>query len=128
MKEWSETLTLLGTLLSTGIGLEIIRWIITRWSARGDAERVEREALRHQQHEDQRTYYDQLRDDYRQLREEYRLLHITLSTIEKAHRECEEVLLKAERDGNAQRQQLQLLQLQYDELTQDVQELTKKKI
>ena len=118
MKDWSETLTLATTLLSTGVGLELIRWIITRWSAMGDAELLRQAKLREEQRQDQISYYEQLRADYKELRDEHRLLHTTLLAIEGAHRECEGKLLETERENIEQRQKLQLLQLRFDEIEQ----------
>lgn len=123
MNEWSETLSIVVTAFSTLGGVEIIRWMITRWSSRNDAELIEQAKLRQEEREQQRVYYIQLREDYQQLRDDYRLLHTTVKAIEKAHRECEEILIKVERENEGARHKAQVLQLQYDEMREQMETL-----
>jgi chromosome segregation ATPase len=116
VKEWSEPLSIVVTAFSTLGGVELVRWIITRWSSRNDAELIEQAKLRQEERDQQRVYYTQLREDYQQLRDEHRLLHTTVMAIEKAHRECEEILIKVERENAEIRQKAQVTQLRYDEM------------
>lgn len=123
MNEWSEPLSIVVTAFSTLGGVEIIRWMITRWSSRNDAELIEQAKLRQEEREQQRAYYTQLREDYQQLRDDYRLLHTTVTAVEKAHRECEEILMKVERESQDRRQQAQVLQLRYEEMKEQMETL-----
>lgn len=123
MSEWSESLSIVVTAFSTLGGVEIIRWIISRWSSRNDAELIEQAKLRQEEREQQRAYYTQLREDHQQLRDDYRLLHTTVTVVEKAHRECEEILIKIERENEEVRHKAQVLQLRYDEMREEMETL-----
>lgn len=72
MTQWSDILTTVITILSTGAGLELVRLLIKSISERGDTRRVKDEKQRLEDREDQRNFYEQLRQDYQHYREQAR--------------------------------------------------------
>ena len=72
MTPWSDILTTVITILSTGAGLELVRHLIKSISERGDTRRVEDEKQRLEDREDRHEFYEQLRQDYQHYREQAR--------------------------------------------------------
>lgn len=118
--------TILGTLFSSALVMDLVRALISRWSKGRDEQHAEELKRDQEVIEDRRRLEAQIREDYSTLREENKQMKVELRTLEQKYWECElrsieiqRKQMEAERGREELREQMQMLQLEYDELKND---------
>ena len=114
---WELKPDLILGLASSALGLELLRAVISRWSADHDAAQKTIESRKQEERDEHWKLDVQLRADYQQLREENRQIKAEIRTLEQKYFDCEtrameirEKMLEAERGRIEIREKLQLLQ------------------
>ena len=123
MPDFQLNFDLILGLASSALGMEVLRAVISRWSAGRDAQKV-REDARDKEARDERWKLDsQVRADYQQLREENKQIKAEVRALEQKYFDCEMrsiqltgEMQEAKRGREELREKMQVLQLECDQL------------